>query len=60
MAAAQVRGRVVQAASLTESLRRSGLVGLRDRVTALHGSFGIDSQRGGGTVVTATIPLDEG
>ena len=48
-----------QAASLTESLRRSGLVGLRDRVTALHGQLRDRQPLGGGTVVTATIPLDE-
>jgi signal transduction histidine kinase len=35
----------------------SGLIGLRDRVTALKGTFGVDSRPGCGTVVTATIPV---
>jgi signal transduction histidine kinase len=34
----------------------SGLVGLRDRVTALNGTFSVDSRPGCGTLVTATIP----
>ena len=36
----------------------SGLVGLADRVAALHGRLRVDSPEGGGTVVTARIPLD--
>lgn len=35
----------------------SGLVGLRDRVEALSGEFGVSSTPGAGTTVTATIPL---
>lgn len=35
----------------------SGLEGLADRVTALGGRFGIDSEPGGGTIVSADIPL---
>jgi signal transduction histidine kinase len=35
----------------------SGLTGLRDRVTALDGTFSVDSRPGRGTLVTATIPV---
>lgn len=35
----------------------SGLAGLSDRVAALGGSLAVDSPPGGGTVLTATIPL---
>jgi signal transduction histidine kinase len=35
----------------------SGLIGLRDRLAAHDGTLTIDSPPGGGTVVTATIPL---
>ncbi|MEA2445967.1 MAG: hypothetical protein QOJ12_3259 [Thermoleophilales bacterium] len=35
----------------------SGLVGLRDRLAVLNGGLRIDSPRGGGTLVAATIPL---
>jgi signal transduction histidine kinase len=38
----------------------TGLRGLRDRVDALDGRFEIDSPRGGGTTVTAEMPLDRG
>jgi signal transduction histidine kinase len=34
-----------------------GLVGMSDRVTALGGRLEIDSGRGGGTLVAATLPL---
>ncbi|MEA2293545.1 MAG: hypothetical protein QOE86_1184 [Solirubrobacteraceae bacterium] len=34
-----------------------GLIGLRDRATALGGRLDIDSRPGGGTVVNATLPL---
>jgi PAS domain S-box-containing protein len=34
----------------------SGLIGLRDRLATLDGTLTVDSQAGGGTVVTATIP----
>ena len=37
-----------------------GLVGLYDRVTALGGQFGVESPAGGGTVLTATLPLGPG
>jgi signal transduction histidine kinase len=35
----------------------NGLVGMDDRVTALGGRLSITSPRGGGTRVTATVPL---
>jgi signal transduction histidine kinase len=35
----------------------TGLVGLRDRVTALQGSLRIESPPGGGTRVVMTLPL---
>jgi signal transduction histidine kinase len=35
----------------------SGLCGLADRVAALDGTLEVDSPAGGGTRVTATIPL---
>jgi signal transduction histidine kinase len=35
----------------------TGLVGLRDRVTALAGSLDIESPPGGGTRVVMTLPL---
>ncbi|MGW0158012.1 GAF domain-containing sensor histidine kinase [Mycobacterium sp. NPDC003323] len=38
----------------------SGLVGLRDRVEALSGQFGVSSAPGEGTTVTATIPAVSG
>ena len=34
-----------------------GLVGMRDRVTALGGRLEIESPAGGGTLVAATLPL---
>jgi signal transduction histidine kinase len=34
-----------------------GLVGMNDRITALGGTFGLDSRSGGGTSVTASLPL---
>jgi PAS domain S-box-containing protein len=34
-----------------------GLVGMNDRVTALGGRLDIESPAGGGTIVTATLPL---
>jgi PAS domain S-box-containing protein len=37
-----------------------GLVGLRDRATALGGRLDVDSPDRGGTVVTATLPLRSG
>jgi signal transduction histidine kinase len=37
-----------------------GLVGLSDRATALGGRLTIDSPAGGGTVVTATLPISAG
>lgn len=38
---------------------RYGLVGMRERVELLGGRLEIESSRGGGTTVTATIPLRE-
>jgi PAS domain S-box-containing protein len=37
----------------------SGLVGLGDRIAALDGRFEVESPTGGGTLVTACIPLPE-
>jgi PAS domain S-box-containing protein len=37
-----------------------GLTGLRDRIGALNGAMEIISPAGGGTVLTATIPLGDG
>jgi signal transduction histidine kinase len=34
-----------------------GLVGINDRVTALGGRFSVESPAGGGTVLTATLPI---
>ena len=34
-----------------------GLVGIHDRATALGGRFRVDSPAGGGTVLTATLPI---
>jgi PAS domain S-box-containing protein len=34
-----------------------GLVGIHDRVTALGGQFSVESPAGGGTVLTATLPI---
>jgi signal transduction histidine kinase len=36
---------------------RSGLLGLYDRVAAMNGELRVDSPPGGGTTVTAAIPL---
>ncbi|GAB4013075.1 sensor histidine kinase [Nocardioides ultimimeridianus] len=36
----------------------SGLLGLRDRVTALGGSFMVESSKGVGTCLTATLPYE--
>jgi signal transduction histidine kinase len=38
--------------------RGSGLRGLEDRISALRGSFCVDTQAGGGTRVFAEIPCD--
>ena len=38
----------------------SGLLGLRDRLAAHDGTLAVDSPPGGGTTVTATIPLPQG
>jgi signal transduction histidine kinase len=37
-----------------------GLVGVKDRVTALGGHFEVESPAGSGTVVSATLPLSAG
>jgi signal transduction histidine kinase len=39
--------------------RGSGLIGLRDRVEALGGTFEIQSSPGRGTSLLAKIPIDE-
>jgi signal transduction histidine kinase len=36
----------------------NGLAGLADRVSALGGSFAIESELGGGTALTAVLPVD--
>jgi signal transduction histidine kinase len=36
---------------------RSGLLGLYDRVAAMNGEMHVDSPPGGGTTVTATLPV---
>ena len=38
-------------------LRGSGLVGLKDRVEALDGTFSLRSPAGGGTTVSCELPL---
>jgi signal transduction histidine kinase len=38
-------------------LSGSGLIGMRDRLSALDGKLHVDSPPGEGTVVTASIPL---
>jgi signal transduction histidine kinase len=38
----------------------TGLVGMRDRVTALGGRLSIESPAGDGTLVAATMPLRAG
>jgi len=38
--------------------RGSGLVGLTDRVEALGGSIRVDSSTGGGTRITAELPVE--
>jgi len=35
----------------------TGLTGLADRIEALDGTFSVESPRGGGTTVTATVPV---
>ena len=37
----------------------TGLTGLLDRVEAADGSLAITSRPGGGTIVRATLPLDD-
>jgi PAS domain S-box-containing protein len=39
---------------------RAGLAGMRERVELLGGSFAIDSRRGAGTRIAATVPLRPG
>jgi signal transduction histidine kinase len=38
----------------------SGLVGLRDRVEAIRGTMRLTSPAGGGTLLSVTLPLDDG
>jgi signal transduction histidine kinase len=40
-----------------DPLRGSGLVGLKDRIEALGGTFSIDSPAGRGTTVTCELPV---
>jgi signal transduction histidine kinase len=41
-------------------LEGSGLVGLADRIAVLHGRLGVESPTGGGTLLSASIPLGTG
>jgi signal transduction histidine kinase len=43
-----------------DPLRGSGLVGLKDRIEALGGTFSITSPVGGGTTVTCQLPIPVG
>jgi signal transduction histidine kinase len=43
-----------------DPLRGSGLVGLKDRIEALGGSFSITSPAGGGTTVSCELPVSPG
>jgi signal transduction histidine kinase len=43
-----------------DPLRGSGLVGLKDRIEALGGSFSMHSPAGGGTTVTCELPVATG
>ncbi len=36
-----------------------GLSGMRERVSAVGGTFEVESRLGGGTVLSARIPIDE-
>jgi signal transduction histidine kinase len=40
-----------------DPLRGSGLVGLKDRIEALGGTFSITSPAGGGTTVSCELPI---
>jgi signal transduction histidine kinase len=40
-----------------DPLRGTGLLGLRDRIQALGGTFDVHSPVGGGTTVTCKIPV---
>jgi signal transduction histidine kinase len=53
----EVRDDGIGGASCSED--SSGLLGLRDRAAALNGELRVDSPPGGGTIVTATLPISE-
>jgi signal transduction histidine kinase len=53
------RGFSAQASSLQVS-KGLGLIGIQERMEALGGVFEITSQNGGGTELTARIPIQEG
>ncbi len=38
--------------------RRLGLIGMRERIEMVNGSFNVDSQPGKGTIITAELPLN--
>jgi signal transduction histidine kinase len=40
-----------------DPLRGSGLVGLKDRIEALGGTFSLHSPAGGGTTVSCELPV---
>ena len=42
------------------AIRQNGLAGLSDRFTALAGSVALDTRPGGGTVLTARLPVEAG
>jgi PAS domain S-box-containing protein len=50
-------GRGIQAREIS-SRQSLGLLGMRERVKALDGSFDIQGAQGGGTIVTVSIPLN--
>jgi signal transduction histidine kinase len=43
-----------------DPLRGSGLVGLKDRIEALGGTFSVHSPAGGGTTVSCELPVSAG
>ena len=50
-------GRGIEAREIS-SRQSLGLLGMRERVKALDGSFDIQGAQGGGTIVTVSIPLN--
>jgi signal transduction histidine kinase len=48
------------AGSTTGESGHFGIIGMRERIEQLGGSFQLDSSPGGGTIVIASIPLGNG